>query len=70
MIEKPPRNSAEFCGGGHGLSWAVEPRKEEELQMSMFSFFSCTSVCHGVDSIYIRTGCRGEYLDLKREEVA
>jgi hypothetical protein len=24
-----PRNSAGFCGGGQGLSWAVEPRKEE-----------------------------------------
>jgi hypothetical protein len=30
IIEKPPRNSAGFCVGGHGLSWAVEPRKEEE----------------------------------------
>jgi hypothetical protein len=30
IVEKPPRNSARFCGGGHGLSWAVEPRKEEE----------------------------------------
>jgi hypothetical protein len=20
----------EFCGGGQGLDWAVEPRKEEE----------------------------------------
>jgi hypothetical protein len=29
IVEKPPRNSAGFCGGGHGLSWAVEPRKEE-----------------------------------------
>jgi hypothetical protein len=28
IVEKPPRNSAGFCGGGHGLSWAVEPRKE------------------------------------------
>jgi hypothetical protein len=27
--EKPPRNSAGFCGGDQGLSWAVEPRKEE-----------------------------------------
>jgi hypothetical protein len=26
--EKPPRNSARFCGGGQGLSWALEPRKE------------------------------------------
>jgi hypothetical protein len=30
IVEKPPRNSARFCGGGQGLSWAVEPRKEEE----------------------------------------
>jgi hypothetical protein len=30
IVETPPRNSAGFCGGGQGLSWAVEPRKEEE----------------------------------------
>jgi hypothetical protein len=30
IVEKPPRNSAGFCGGGQGLSWAVEPRKQEE----------------------------------------
>jgi hypothetical protein len=30
IVEKPPRNSTGFCGGGQGLSWAVEPRKEEE----------------------------------------
>jgi hypothetical protein len=30
IVEKPPRNSAGFCGGSQGLSWAVEPRKEEE----------------------------------------
>jgi hypothetical protein len=29
IVEKPPRNPARFCGGGQGLSWAVEPRKEE-----------------------------------------
>jgi hypothetical protein len=28
IVEKPPRNSAGFCGGGQGSSWAVEPRKE------------------------------------------
>jgi hypothetical protein len=28
IVEKPPRNSFGFCGGGEGLSWAVEPRKE------------------------------------------
>jgi hypothetical protein len=31
IVEKPPRNSAGFCGGGHGLNWAVKPRKEEEV---------------------------------------
>jgi hypothetical protein len=30
IVEKPPRNSDGFCGGGQGLDWAVEPRKEEE----------------------------------------
>jgi hypothetical protein len=30
IVEKPQRNSAGFCGGGQGLGWAVEPRKEEE----------------------------------------
>jgi hypothetical protein len=30
IVEKPPRNSAGFCGGGQGLSWAVEPMEEEE----------------------------------------
>jgi hypothetical protein len=29
IVEKPPRNSARFCGGGHGLNCTVEPRKEE-----------------------------------------
>jgi hypothetical protein len=29
IVEKPPRNSAGFCRGGQGLSWAVEPRKEQ-----------------------------------------
>jgi hypothetical protein len=30
IVVKPPRNSAGFCGGGQGLSWTVEPRKEED----------------------------------------
>jgi hypothetical protein len=30
IVEKPPRNSAGFCGGGQGLSWAVEPGEEKE----------------------------------------
>jgi hypothetical protein len=32
IVEKPPRNSAGFCGGGQGLSWAVEPRIERERE--------------------------------------
>jgi hypothetical protein len=35
IVEKPPRNSAGFCGGGQGLSWAVEPRKEEEEECTI-----------------------------------
>jgi hypothetical protein len=31
IVKKPPRNAAGFCGGDQGLSWAVEPRKEEEF---------------------------------------
>jgi hypothetical protein len=38
IVEKPPRNSAGFCGGGQGLSWAVEPRKEEEFLYAFLSF--------------------------------
>jgi hypothetical protein len=30
IVEKPPRNSAGFCGGCQGLSWVVAPRKEED----------------------------------------
>jgi hypothetical protein len=35
IVEKPPRNSAGFCGGGQGLSWAVEPRKEEKKKTNI-----------------------------------
>jgi hypothetical protein len=28
-VKKPPRYSTRFCGGGQGLSWAVEPRKKK-----------------------------------------
>jgi len=34
IVEKPPRNLAGFCRGGQGLSWAVEPRKEERRSPS------------------------------------
>jgi hypothetical protein len=30
IVEKPPQNLAGYFGGGQGLSWTVEPRKEEE----------------------------------------
>jgi hypothetical protein len=32
IVEMPPRNSAAFCGGGQGLCWAVEPRKERKKE--------------------------------------
>jgi hypothetical protein len=34
IVEKSPRNSAGFCGEGQGLSWAVEPRKENRKKES------------------------------------
>jgi hypothetical protein len=40
IVEKAPRNSAGFCGGGQGLSWAVEPRKEEELNAPEYKVHS------------------------------
>jgi hypothetical protein len=33
IVEKPPRNSAGFYEGDQGLSWAVEPRKEERRSL-------------------------------------
>jgi hypothetical protein len=38
IVEKPPRNSAGFCGGGQSLSWTVEPKKEEEEELLLSSF--------------------------------
>jgi hypothetical protein len=32
IVEKPPRNSAGFCGGSQGLTWAVGPRKERKKE--------------------------------------
>jgi hypothetical protein len=40
IVEKLPRNSAGFCGGGQSLSWAVEPRKERKKERKK----NCTSV--------------------------
>jgi hypothetical protein len=36
IVEKPPRNSAGLCGGGQGISWAVEPRKEGERNTDLY----------------------------------
>jgi hypothetical protein len=36
IVAKPPRNSAGFCRGGQGLSWAVEPRKEEYTDLLIY----------------------------------
>jgi hypothetical protein len=43
IVEKPPRNLAGFCGEGQGLSWAVEPRKEER-DMRVWSGFIWLSI--------------------------
>jgi hypothetical protein len=37
IVEKPPRNSAGFCGGGKGLSWAVEPTTEKKKHILKYS---------------------------------
>jgi hypothetical protein len=47
IVEKPPRNSAGFCGGGQGLSWAVEPRKERSFYINQ----------QGKDKKYIHYAC-------------
>jgi hypothetical protein len=39
IVEKLPRNSAGFCGGGQGLSWAVEPRKKEKEEYVYLSAY-------------------------------
>jgi hypothetical protein len=50
IVEKPPRNSAGFCGGGQGLSWAVEPRGERErsdikLGIALFEEYVSLTTC-------------------------
>jgi hypothetical protein len=44
-VEKPPRNSAGFSGGGQGLSWAVEPREERKCNYNVVSltFYNITT---------------------------
>jgi hypothetical protein len=68
IVEKPPRNSAGFCGGGQGLSWAVEPRKERKILekcgmklrigLSCLRIWSNGSICkHGDErSVSINAG--------------
>jgi hypothetical protein len=39
IVQKPPRNSAEFCGGGQGLSWLwSQGKKKKKKKMWMVSF--------------------------------
>jgi hypothetical protein len=35
-----------LCGGGHGLGWAVEPRKEEEEVKGTLTKFCITTIMH------------------------
>jgi hypothetical protein len=49
IVEKPPRNSAGFCGGGQCLSWAVEPRKERRRRY-YFWYYSLRSNEKGYSS--------------------
>jgi hypothetical protein len=48
IVEKSPRNSAGFLGGGQGLSWAVEPRKKERKKEEYFFLLFCVSVTLGL----------------------
>jgi hypothetical protein len=50
IVKKPPRNSAGFCGGGQGLSWAVEPRKGT----ISFSRISVSASLFGVSNVVCR----------------
>jgi hypothetical protein len=43
IVEKPSRNSAGFCGGCQGLSWAGEPRKEERRRRYWERVYTYTS---------------------------
>jgi hypothetical protein len=57
IVEKPPRNSAGFCGGGQGLSWAVEPRKEE-VKLSL-----CLTKHHAMKTYWRSGGIVSRILD-------
>jgi hypothetical protein len=48
IVEKPPRNSAGFWGGGQGLSWAVEGRKETLAALTQLNGGE-----EGVPSVYL-----------------
>jgi hypothetical protein len=45
IVEKPPRNSDGFCGGDQGLSWAVEPRKEEKEEWLLMECMGFSARC-------------------------
>jgi hypothetical protein len=45
IVEKPPRNSAGFCIGGQGLSWAVERRKEDLILLGSLSKADTHGMC-------------------------
>jgi hypothetical protein len=75
IVEKPPRNSARFCGGGQGLSWVVEPRKERRrlylLQYHMHMFldiFTLKIKMHVITEDYVCGTSRlyrNKYIKLK-----
>jgi hypothetical protein len=48
IVEKPPRNSAGFCGGGQGLSWVVEPggggRERKENYWTLWTLLTQTMI--------------------------
>jgi hypothetical protein len=57
IVEKPPRNSAGFCGGGQGLSWAVEPRKGRRGDIVMKYTKGSTVIC---DQLPVVRGSRNQ----------
>jgi hypothetical protein len=57
IVEKPPRNSAGFCGGGQGLSWAVEPRKEERGYTCNLSLYKADNIQLNLHDIKVKFPC-------------
>jgi hypothetical protein len=65
-VEKPPRNSVGFCGGGQGLSWAVEPRKEEEQLEKEFRYEIKFRVEDGVSLVFRNVGTQPPHYTVQR----